>query len=190
MQVCSGSSFPNGFRPLCQHFAQILNPNPVFMPFQRLPLKSLLWISFALLECTMQLGTELTVSASEKLTTPLLEMFSHFRTGHDVSPISLTLFSFFGKFYLFIWPHWAACGILVSQPGIEPEPPALEAWSLNHWTHWRSPSLCPYQLLPLYWFTLLSSVYPWRCKLRKETLYLQMWPFSAPVISLLWTCIF
>ena len=128
--------------------------------------------------------------ASEKLTTPLLEMFSHFRAGHDVSPISLTLFSFFGKFYLFIWPHWAACGILVSQPGIEPEPPALEAWSLNHWTHWRSPSLCPHQLLPLYWFTLLSSVYPWRCKLRKETLYLQMWPFSAPVISLLWTCIF
>ena len=27
-----------------------------------------------------------------------------------------------------------ACGILVSQPGIKPVPPALEAWSLNHWT--------------------------------------------------------
>ena len=26
-----------------------------------------------------------------------------------------------------------ACGILVTQPGIEPRPPALEAWSLNHW---------------------------------------------------------
>ena len=26
------------------------------------------------------------------------------------------------------------CGILVPQPGIEPVPPAVEAWSLNHWT--------------------------------------------------------
>ena len=27
-----------------------------------------------------------------------------------------------------------ACGILVHQPGIELMPPALEAWSLDHWT--------------------------------------------------------
>ena len=27
-----------------------------------------------------------------------------------------------------------ACGSLLSQPGIEPTPPALEARSLNHWT--------------------------------------------------------
>ena len=27
-----------------------------------------------------------------------------------------------------------ACGILVPRPGIEPRPPAVEAWSLNHWT--------------------------------------------------------
>ena len=26
------------------------------------------------------------------------------------------------------------CGILISQPGMEPMPPALEAQSLNHWT--------------------------------------------------------
>ena len=26
------------------------------------------------------------------------------------------------------------CGILVPCPGIEPRPPAVEAWSLNHWT--------------------------------------------------------
>ena len=28
----------------------------------------------------------------------------------------------------------AARGILVPWPGIEPSPPAVEAWSLNHWT--------------------------------------------------------
>ena len=26
------------------------------------------------------------------------------------------------------------CGILVLQPGIKPTPPAVEEWSLNHWT--------------------------------------------------------
>ena len=29
--------------------------------------------------------------------------------------------------------HTVACRILVSQPGIEPVSPAVEAWSLNHW---------------------------------------------------------
>ena len=35
----------------------------------------------------------------------------------------------------------AACGILVPQPGIEPVPPALGAWSLNHWTAREVPQL-------------------------------------------------
>ena len=28
--------------------------------------------------------------------------------------------------------------MLVSQPGIEPAPPAVELWSLNHWTSGKS----------------------------------------------------
>ena len=36
--------------------------------------------------------------------------------------------------YLTFWPHHISHGTLVTQPGIEPLPPALEAWSLNHWT--------------------------------------------------------
>ena len=32
------------------------------------------------------------------------------------------------------WPRQAACGILVHWPGIKPAPPAVEAWSPNHWT--------------------------------------------------------
>ena len=27
-----------------------------------------------------------------------------------------------------------ACGLLVPQTGIKPVPPAVEVWSLNHWT--------------------------------------------------------
>ena len=37
--------------------------------------------------------------------------------------------------YLFnFWLHWVACGILIPQPGIEPMPSAVKAWSPNHWT--------------------------------------------------------
>ena len=32
-----------------------------------------------------------------------------------------------------------ACGILAPRPGIEPMPPAVEAWSLNHWTNREAP---------------------------------------------------
>lgn len=32
-------------------------------------------------------------------------------------------------------------GILVPQPGMEPLPPAVEAWSVNHWTTRVVPAL-------------------------------------------------
>ena len=40
----------------------------------------------------------------------------------------------------FFFGH-VACGILVTLPGIEPVPPSLETWSLNHWTARKSPLL-------------------------------------------------
>ena len=72
---------------------------------------------------------------------------------------------FLKNIYLFIWPHWvlvvvhgtlvaacgifiAACGIfscgmrdLIPWPGMEPGPPALGAWSLNHWTTREVPQI-------------------------------------------------
>ena len=33
----------------------------------------------------------------------------------------------------FFLPCWAVCGILVLWPGIQPTPPAVDTWSLNHW---------------------------------------------------------
>ena len=35
---------------------------------------------------------------------------------------------------LYFWLCCTARGILVPRPGIKPAPPAVEAWSLNHWT--------------------------------------------------------
>ena len=47
------------------------------------------------------------------------------------------LITFF--FFFLFWLHPAAYGILVPQPGMEPNPPALGAWSLNHWTTRKIP---------------------------------------------------
>ena len=44
-------------------------------------------------------------------------------------------------FYLFFWLCCMACGILVPRPRIEPVPPAVEAWSPNHWTARKFPDL-------------------------------------------------
>ena len=41
------------------------------------------------------------------------------------------------------WPRSVACGVLVPWPGIEPEPSALEVWSLNPWTAREAPAPCP-----------------------------------------------
>ena len=43
------------------------------------------------------------------------------------------LFIFFSSFVGRAVNH-KVCGSLVSWPGVEPAPHALEAWSLNHWT--------------------------------------------------------
>ena len=42
-----------------------------------------------------------------------------------------------------IFIYLASCGMwdFVSRPGMEPMPPALEAWNLNHWTTREIPEL-------------------------------------------------
>ena len=49
----------------------------------------------------------------------------------------LSLVSFF--IYFIFWCLRVACGILVPPQGIEPAPPALEPWSLNHCTSKKVP---------------------------------------------------
>ena len=53
-------------------------------------------------------------------------MFKKKKKRHQVVHVSELLF------FLFL-ATWHA-GILVPQPGMEPVPPAVEVWSLNHWT--------------------------------------------------------
>ena len=63
-------------------------------------------------------------------------------------PSSLCLFlPFLGAFHVFLFFLFfgpIACGILVPQPRIEPTPPALEVWSINHWT--------PREVSPVHFF--------------------------------------
>ena len=49
---------------------------------------------------------------------------------YQVEGVPLHLFFFLSFIF---WQHSVACGILVLQPGMEPVPPAVEAWSLKHW---------------------------------------------------------
>ena len=45
---------------------------------------------------------------------------------------------YFTFIYLFIyWPHHAASGILVPQPGIEPKPLSMREWSETHFEKWN-----------------------------------------------------
>lgn len=42
-------------------------------------------------------------------------------------------------FFLFFWPHLAACRILLLKPGIQPASPAVKVGSLTHWTTTAGP---------------------------------------------------
>ena len=75
--------------------------------------------------------------------------------GFHVTPELWTApFSFLKKFlipfyfllFIYFWPPLAACGILALRPGIEPEPPAVEAQNLNHWTAREVPRMAPFSL--------------------------------------------
>ena len=44
-------------------------------------------------------------------------------------------------FSLVLWPGCADCWILVPPPWNESVPPALEGWSLNHWTTREVPAM-------------------------------------------------
>ena len=65
--------------------------------------------------------------------------------------------------FIFCWfCGFNSCGILASPPGIEPEPPALEAWSSNHWTAREVPCRDPFILfIPIISSSLSPSVTDW-----------------------------
>ena len=53
------------------------------------------------------------------------------------------------RYILFFFSFWllcAACEILLPRSGIQPVPPAVEAWSVNHWTAREVPKILRYIL--------------------------------------------
>ena len=52
------------------------------------------------------------------------------------------IYIFLSLFILAFGHAMRQCKILVSQPGIEPMPPAMEAWRLNCWTAREVPVGC------------------------------------------------
>ena len=80
----------------------------------------------------------------------------------DLNKWQEILYSLMGRFLIItdiattaiIWLHFMACGIL-GIPGIEPMPPALQVWSLNHCTTREVP-----RFIILNWFAL-TKLYIW-----------------------------
>ena len=66
--------------------------------------------------------------------------------GSAIFSQNLTVVFLLSFFFFFFWLRYAACGILVPRPGIEPMAPAVEAWTLNHWTAKEVPSLPTFSL--------------------------------------------
>ena len=46
----------------------------------------------------------------------------------------LEMMDIFLDFFFFFGCVLGHAGVLIPQPGIEPRPSTVEAWSLNHWT--------------------------------------------------------
>ena len=63
---------------------------------------------------------------------------TNFKCQNYYRKLNKFYFMSFLFFFFFFWPHYRAAGIRVSQTGIEPKFPALEAWTLNHWTTRKS----------------------------------------------------
>ena len=72
----------------------------------------------------------------------------------DFAPV---IHGFFLKFiFIYFWPCWAACGILVPSPSIELVPSAMEEPILSHWTTREVPNhslikrhLCCFKYFPI-----------------------------------------
>ena len=56
----------------------------------------------------------------------------------------------FLSFFFLFWLHSVVCRLLAPWPGIEPEPVAVKALSLNHWTAMEFPAKCFLNLLSFF----------------------------------------
>ena len=77
---------------------------------------------------------------SEELISPSLPKSCFLFLKYGFFQAKLTVFSIcflleeLPSFFLSFFFWSAAYGILVPRPGVEPTHPALQVWSLNHWT--------------------------------------------------------
>ena len=73
-------------------------------------------------------------STSHTYKTSLEMLASVVGDGLLMSPVAMKSLGTGYDYFFSFWPRRAACGILILQPGIEPEATAVKAPSPNHWT--------------------------------------------------------
>ena len=80
-------------------------------------------VFFIFFLCSILFVSSIRVVYNCKLFTPILLAYYY-----------TLLLQFILYTFWFFGPCYVACGILDMGPGIEPMPPALGMWNLNHWT--------------------------------------------------------
>ena len=71
-------------------------------------------------------------------------------------------------FIYFFWPCCPGCGILITRPGIEPQPLAVEAWSLTHWASRGVPEVS-------FWILQSMSRLQWCSDYSDASVFLNHW---------------
>ena len=71
-------------------------------------------------------------------------------------------------FFLFLWLRHVAYRILVAQPVIKHVPPAVEAWSLNHWTTTQVPQKVLKRIFKLF---VQNRLFSWRNKQNMQSCF-------------------
>ena len=87
---------------------------------------------------------------------------------------------------MLFWPCHAACGILVTWPGIKSRPLAVDVQSPNHWTAREFPNFYtifkgyfPFTVITKYWlYSPCCTMHPW-AYLTPNSLYLSLPPHIA-----------
>ena len=117
-------------RSTFMHWRRKWQPTPVFLPGESQGWGSLWAAVFGVAQSRTRLKR---LSSSSSSLETNLDYLTHFiNLGNSVFRVFDCIFKKFS------WPFCIACGFLVPWPGIKPVPPALEAWSLNHWTAGKS----------------------------------------------------
>ena len=89
------------------------------------------------------------------------------------------------EFFLYVMPRGMQCSISVPQPGIKSMPPAVEAWSPNHWTAREVPTSWNLKVLKLYFPSIKGFLHTSKSFENRKLLTNKV---KVKLLSRIWLC--